>query len=211
MSESRDKRGDPAKLPGGQPAPATVPPSAGEGSGASSRNFGVGRPTPPRSASARARSGELLVGRLTAHGRAHYQFRSGGDLSYYVKLLTINGERTLWGKDLDRAIARSETKPKVGDLVGARRVSRRAITITSRVRDTEGRIVRQDEHQAHRTRWVVEKVKFFAERARMARKVRDEQADVRESVRAHPELKSTFMIIRGCRSVRRSECALLGR
>jgi hypothetical protein len=39
----------------------------------------------------------------------------------------------------------------------------------------------------------VEKVAFFAERARMARRLRDEQADVRQSVRAHPELKSTFL------------------
>ena len=45
-------------------------------------------------------------------------------------------------------------------------------------------------------RRVVEKVKFFAERARLARQLREEQLDVRESVRAHPELKSTFLSIR---------------
>lgn len=56
--------------------------------------------------------------------------------------------------------------------------------------------MRQEEHHAHRTRWVVEKVQFFAQRARLARQVRDEQADVRESVRAHPELKSTFLSLR---------------
>jgi hypothetical protein len=39
-------------------------------------------------------------------------------------------------------------------------------------------------------------VKFFAERARLARQLREEQLDVRESVRAHPELKSTFLSIR---------------
>ena len=149
-----------------------------------------------RSDARRVRGGELLVGRLTAHGRAHYQFRSGEDLSYYVKLLTSRGERTLWGKDLERALSRSETRPKVGDLVGARRVARRAVTITTRQRDAAGRVTRQEEHHAHRTRWVVEKVKFFAERARLARRVRDEQADVRESLRAHPELKSTFLSLR---------------
>ena len=154
------------------------------------------RPTPTRPADRRLRGGDLVVGRLTAHGRAHYQFRNGGDLSYYVKLLTSYGERTLWGKDLDRAISASETHPKVGDLVGARRVARRAITVTTRQRDDVGRVIRLEEHHVHRTRWVVEKVKFFADRALMARRVREEQADVRESVKAHPELKSTFLSIR---------------
>lgn len=34
------------------------------------------------------------------------------------------------------------------------------------------------------------------ERVRLARRVRDERADVRESLRAHPELKSTFLSLR---------------
>jgi hypothetical protein len=143
-----------------------------------------------------SRGGQLLIGRLTEHGRAHYQFRAGEDLSYYLKLLTSQGERVLWGKDLERALATGETKPRVGDLVGARRVARRAVTITTRERDAQGRVLRQEEHHAHRTRWVVEKVKFFAERARIARQLREEQLDVREAVRAHPELKSTFLSIR---------------
>jgi hypothetical protein len=42
----------------------------------------------------------------------------------------------------------------------------------------------------------VEKVKFFADRARLARQVRDEHADAREAVRAYPELKSTFLTVR---------------
>lgn len=150
----------------------------------------------PRDSTRPSRGGQLVVGRLTEHGRAHYQFRAGEDLSYYLKLLTSQGERVLWGKDLERALTTGETRPKVGDLVGARRVARRAVTITSRERDAEGRVVRQQEQHAHRTRWVVEKVKFFAERARLARQLREEQLDVRESVRAHPELKSTFLSIR---------------
>jgi hypothetical protein len=142
------------------------------------------------------RGGQLLIGRLTEHGQANYQFRAKEDVSYYVKLLTSRGERTLWGKDLERAVKEGETRPKVGDLIGARRVRREAVTVTTRQRDTQGRVVSQEEHHAHRTRWVIEKVTFFAERVRLARRLRDEQADVRESVRAHPELKSTFLSVR---------------
>ncbi|HEU4687530.1 MAG TPA: hypothetical protein VFS23_04165 [Vicinamibacterales bacterium] len=142
------------------------------------------------------RDGELLIGRLAAHGRANYQFRTTEEPSYYLKLLTSRGERTLWGKDLERALTEAETRPKAGDLVGARRASREAVTITTKERDAMGHVVSQAERQAHRTHWVVEKVQFFAERARMARRLRDEQADVRESVRAHPELRSAFLSVR---------------
>jgi hypothetical protein len=137
-----------------------------------------------------------LIGRLTEHGPANYQFRADQDASYYVRLLTSQGEKTLWGKDLERALRASETQPKVGDLVGARRVRREAVTVMARERDAQGRIVRQEEQRAHRTRWVIEKVKFFADRAKLARQLRDEQVDIQASVRAHPELKSTFLSVR---------------
>src|ERR1700735_390258 len=153
-------------------------------------------PSTPRRGVDAKRSGHLLIGLLKEHGIANYQFRAKEDASYYVKLLTSRGERILWGKDIERAVKDGETKPKVGDLVGARRVRREAVTITHRQRDGEGRVVSQEERHAHRTRWVVEKVTFFAERARLARRLRDEQLDVRESVRAHPELKSTFLSVR---------------
>jgi hypothetical protein len=123
------------------------------------------------------RDGELLIGRLAAHGHANYQFRATEEPSYYLKLLTSRGERTLWGKDLERALTDAETRPAVGDLIGARRASRQAVTITTRQRDAAGQVVSQAERQAHRTHWVVEKVQFFAERARMARRLRDEQAE----------------------------------
>lgn len=137
-----------------------------------------------------------MIGRLKDHGSANYQFRRDEDPSYYVRLLTSRGERTLWGKDLERALRDGETRPKSGDLIGARRIGRDAVTVTARQRDAEGRVVAQEEHHAHRTRWVVEKVTFFAERARLARRLRDEQADLREAVRERPELRSTFLSVR---------------
>ena len=137
-----------------------------------------------------------MIGRLKDHGPASYQFRRDEDPSYYVRLLTSRGERTLWGKDLERALRDGETRPKPGDLIGARRIGRDAVTVTARQRDVAGRVIAQEEHHAHRTRWVVEKVTFFAERARLARRLRDVQADLREAVRERPELRSTFLSVR---------------
>lgn len=142
------------------------------------------------------RSGSLVIGRLIEHGRAHYQFRSNENPSYYVKLLTSQGTKTLWGKDLERALSSGETQPKIGDLIGARRAGREAVTIASRERRQDGRVLKAETTYAHRTRWVVEKVQFFAERARLARRVRDDQVDIRKTVEEHPELKSTFLSVR---------------
>lgn len=150
---------------------------------------------------ARLRDRGLIVGRLLAHGPARYQFRATEDPSYFVRLATERGTRTLWGKDLERAITKGATQPKKGDLVGARRVGRDTVTVRAREHDRSGRVVSEAEHLAHRTRWVVEKVAFLAERARLARRVRDDQADVRGAVQAHPELASTFLTLRGAQEL----------
>jgi hypothetical protein len=137
-----------------------------------------------------------VIGRLKDHGAANYQFRKREDPSYYLRLMTSRGERILWGKDLERAVKDGETRPKPGDLIGARRIAREAVTVTTRQRDSQGRVIAQEEHHAHRTRWVVEKVAFFAERARLARRLRDEQGDLRDVLRERPELRSTFLSVR---------------
>lgn len=149
----------------------------------------------------RRRGGRLVVGRLIAHGQANYQFRQNEDASYFAKILTNRGEKILWGKDLKRAITASETQPKLGDVVGARRIAREVVTLTERKLDAQGRIVGQTERFAHRNRWVVEKAQFFAERAKLARRVRDEHADARKAVRLHPELASTFLSLRAAETL----------
>lgn len=141
----------------------------------------------------RPRDRGLIVGRLLAYGKAHYQFNASEAESFFVRLLTQGGERVLWGKDLARAIVAAQTQPKIGDMVGARRVGREPVTVMAR--NT------QAEQQAHRNRWVVEKAGFFAERARMARQVRDAQADARRAVKSQPELLSTYLSLRGAQEI----------
>lgn len=142
-----------------------------------------------------------MVGRLQEHGKATYQFRTQEADSYFVKLLTQRGERTLWGKDLERALTTATTQPKLGDMVGARRVAREAVTIMTQQRDANGRVLSQREQLAHRNRWVVEKVQFFTERAKLARRVRDSQSEVRRDLKAHPELMSTYLTLRGAQEL----------
>jgi putative DNA primase/helicase len=141
----------------------------------------------------------LITGRLVAHGPAPYQFRRDADASYFVKVLTQRGERTLWGRDLARAVRDSQTRVVPGDMVGLRRTAREAVSIKRDERSPDGRITRQDQ-TAHRNRWIIEKVAFFAERARLARRLRDEQLEASAAVRERPELKSTFLTLRAARA-----------
>jgi putative DNA primase/helicase len=149
----------------------------------------------------RRREERLIIGRLQEYGHAPYQFRSHETPSYFVRLLTDRGERVLWGKDLERAIARSVTQPELGEFVGARRVGREAVTIVARERDSDGRVIGQSEQVAHRNRWIVEKVQFFAERSKLAQRVRERHADVKQTVREHPELASTYLSLRGAQEL----------
>jgi putative DNA primase/helicase len=130
------------------------------------------------------RGSQLIVGRLLEHGAANYEFRGDQDPSYYLKILTNRGERLLWGKGLERALSNAQTQPKIGDVIGARRLSRQSVLIAK---------PEQLPKTKYRTTWEVEKASFFAQRARRARLVRDGQTDVRDTVRAHPELRSTFL------------------
>ena len=133
------------------------------------------------------RGGSLVIGRLTEHGRANYQYRADENASYYVKVLTSRGASTpMWGKDLERALTSGETRPKVGDLIGARRAGRETVTVTACRRVADGRPRGRGGALRAPTRWVAEKVQFFAERVRFrSSSLRDdEQADVRETVRA---------------------------
>jgi len=146
------------------------------------------------------RDEQIVVGRFEEHGRAPYQFRAWEEPSYFLKVLTNRGERILWGKDLERAIAQSATQIKVGDLIGARRIGGEIVTITTRQRDADGRVI-EGTRPARRHRWVVEKTQFFAERAKLARRVREDQMDARKEVHRRPELVSTFLSLRGAEAI----------
>jgi hypothetical protein len=146
-----------------------------------------------------SRDETLIVGRLRAHGAAPYRFRADQDPSYFLKVLTVDGERVLWGTDLKRALAESITQPKIGDVIAARRTFRETVTIIER--DHAGGAVAETRRLAYRNRWVVEKAAFLAERAKLARLVRNEHLDAHRAVKARPELISTYLSLRGAEDI----------
>lgn len=148
-----------------------------------------------RPASSGARSA-LLVGTLLDHGRENYRFDPKEDPSYFVRIKTAEGPRTIWGKDLERAMTHSLTQPQIGEEVGLRRVGAEKVTVRRRERDADGQVIGERALGAERHRWAVEKREFFEERATAAAIVRDPAVNRRATAGAHPELVGTFLQLR---------------
>ena len=134
----------------------------------------------------------LLAGRLVDHGSATYHHDPHEPMSYFVKVETPRGERTIWGVDLERAFKESLTKPEVGDEVGLRGVRQDAVTVRTQKRDAGGELIER-ELETHRNRWIIEKRGFFEARAEAARTVRDTSIDPKQAVKSHPELVGTYL------------------
>jgi hypothetical protein len=139
------------------------------------------------------RSRGPITGRLVDHGVAAYRHDPHEPMSYFVKIETPQGEREIWGVDLNRALKESLTQPNIGDEIGLRAVRRDTVTVQELTRDPEGKVVGQKPLGVHRNRWIVERKEFFAERAAAARTLRDSSVDPKQAARRHPELVGTYL------------------
>jgi putative DNA primase/helicase len=138
---------------------------------------------------------ELLTGRLIDHGPAPYRHDPHEPMSYFVKLETSRGERTIWGVDLERAFKESLTRPEAGEEVGLRAVRQESVKVRTQRRDAEGALI-EGNLDTHRNRWILEKRGFFDARAEAARAVRDPTVDAKQAVKQHPELVGTYLQMR---------------
>ena len=137
-------------------------------------------------------SDRVHAGRLIDHGTANYQFDRHADLSYFVKVDTPDGERTLWGKDLQRAVEQSLSRASPGDDVVVRQLGAKPVTVIRPTRDEEGRIVNRTQVQTHLNRWSVERADFLKEREQVAQIVRDPSIDAKTGAARRPELAGTY-------------------
>jgi putative DNA primase/helicase len=135
---------------------------------------------------------ELLSGRLVDHGRATYRHDARQPMSYFVKLETERGDRTIWGVDLERAFKESLTAPDIGDEVGLRAVRQEAVKVRRQERDAAG-VGLEREFETHRNRWIVERRGFFEGRAEAAQIVRDASLNPKEVAKKHPELVGSLL------------------
>jgi hypothetical protein len=138
---------------------------------------------------------ERIAGKLLEHGRDSYRHDPNEEPSYFVKVQTAEGSREIWGKDIERALAKSLTQPQVGDEVVLQQTGRDAVTVKRVERGPQGEL-QPREVDVYRNRWVIEKSEFFVQRARAADFVRDPSIDPRVAVREHPQLVGTYLNLR---------------
>lgn len=135
----------------------------------------------------------LQVGRLVDHGAAPYLHDPHNAMSYFVRIESPDGEREIWGVDMQRALKESLTRPKIGDEIGVRALRRDAVKVFRPEHDETGRVVGEKTLEVHRNAWIVEKRDFFRERAQAARVLRDSTVDRQTAVKQHPELLGTYL------------------
>jgi Large polyvalent protein-associated domain 7 len=137
--------------------------------------------------------GTVFVGRLLDHGRDTYRHDPREQSSYYVRLQTKDGEREVWGVDLERAVRDSLSNARTGDEVTVRAVSREPVTVPKRQRDATGRVIGATSMTTHRNDWIVERSEFLAGREAAARTFRDPTISAQEAVKRHPELQGSYL------------------
>lgn len=135
----------------------------------------------------------LIKGDLLEHGRANYRNEPGGRPSYFVRLRTANGERTIWGIDLDRALRESSSHPQIGDAIGLQPQGRERVTVSKPAANEKGEVVGEEPVRAHRSRWSIERLEVFENRRGASQTFRNAALPPSEAVQRHPELVDAYV------------------
>jgi hypothetical protein len=127
-------------------------------------------------------------GRLVAAAAAPYQFDPAQRMSFYVRVRTELGDRTIWGTDLERALAESASQPRIGDPVVLTQHGTRPVNVRVPARNAEGELVGEKKIVAQRARWRIETPDHLRAMERHARLVRSGEHLSDADLDQHPEL-----------------------
>ncbi len=92
-------------------------------------------------------------GVVIEHGAAPFNHDPQEKASYFVKLATANGEKTLWGKDLERAMR--ERGADNGDAVRLEFKGSQPVTVEALKRDDQGKVIGRETIETNRNAWEV--------------------------------------------------------
>lgn len=97
-----------------------------------------------------------VAGKVLAHGPAPYNNDPQEKPSYFVRLATKDGERTVWGKELPDALAKGGAT--AGDFIKLKHGGDKPVTVEANKRDEQGKVVGTQTIDAARNTWSVTKL-----------------------------------------------------
>ena len=99
---------------------------------------------------------QVFVGKVIEQGAAPYQFVEGNNASSYVKLQTVTGEQTVWGKEIQKSLKDANVKP--GDEIALRKTGSQSVSVKDGSPDGPAR------KDALRNQWVAEPMSQYLQR-----------------------------------------------
>ncbi len=96
----------------------------------------------------------VFSGRVLEHGPAKYNHDPEEKQSYFVRLDTKAGEKTVWGVDLNRAMSDSKAKP--GDEVKLEFKGKERVVVEALDRDETGKVIGKKPIETNRNTWEVQ-------------------------------------------------------
>ncbi|MGK6309750.1 LPD7 domain-containing protein [Variovorax sp. DT-64] len=127
-------------------------------------------------------------GMLVAAAAAPYRFDPAQRMSFYVTVRTEVGERSIWGADLERALAESVSRPGIGDQVVLTQHGSHSVRLRVTARNSEGELVGEKKIVAQRARWSIETPDHLRARGRRAELVRTGELLSDAALARQPEL-----------------------
>ncbi len=134
-------------------------------------------------AAERFQTSRVYVGKILEHGAAPYEHKVDNEGSYFIKLQTEGGEKTVWGVDLPRAM--EEGGATVGDEIAVAYQGRKPVTVKTKERNERGEIVGVKEITTNRNAWDLRRLDSLRDEVREKVGDASRKADVEPLVRVY--------------------------
>ena len=111
----------------------------------------------------KVRGERVYVGTAIDFGNAPYLFVKTNDPSYFISLQTQNGEKTIWGKQLEQAIAKGEVQR--GQDIVLSNPGKKDVVVTEKVFNDAGKQTGLRNKAATLNEWKAEPLAKFTDRS----------------------------------------------
>jgi hypothetical protein len=136
----------------------------------------------------RVRGERVYVGTVVDFGAAPYQFNKDNDASYFITMKTIMGEQTIWGKDLQQAVAQGNVQ-KNAEIVLSN-TGKRDVKVNEKVFGADGVQTGTREKATKLNQWTAQPLALYNQQARNAGATPTQGREQAPAPPAAPEIRA---------------------